>query len=119
MRNKDYKTKMREKKRKEAAAGDGGAKRDESKQASRIKAYDYRSWDKFDVVADAVLIKPFSLMSLVSKSNQRFLIVRSQDKALMEMDKEESPAESNESDSEEATVDQEKALAEKEKVNTT
>lgn len=41
-----------------------------------------------------------------------------QDKALSEMDKEESPAESNESDSEEAAVDQDKALTEKTKVNT-
>lgn len=39
-----------------------------------------------------------------------------QDKALSEMDKEESPAESNDSDSEDAAVDREKALAEKEKV---
>lgn len=39
-----------------------------------------------------------------------------QDKALSEMDKEDSPAESNDSDSEEAAVDREKALAEKEKV---
>nr|XP_046234689.1 RNA polymerase II-associated protein 3 [Scatophagus argus] len=88
VRNKDYKTKMREKKKKKEPAGNGHAKGDESKKASRIKAYDYRSWDKFDV-----------------------------NKALSEMDKEDSPAESNESDSEEAAVDQEKALAEKEKGN--
>lgn len=48
MRNKDYKTKMREKKKKKREPAGNG---DESKQASRIKAYDYRSWDKFDVVA--------------------------------------------------------------------
>ncbi|XP_041834111.1 RNA polymerase II-associated protein 3 [Melanotaenia boesemani] len=88
VRNKDYKTKMREKRKKTQPTSDGEIKEDESKQASRIKAYDYRSWDKFDV-----------------------------DKALAEMDKEESHAESNESDSEDATVDQEKALAEKEKGN--
>ncbi|XP_071358436.1 RNA polymerase II-associated protein 3 [Trachinotus anak] len=91
VRNKDYKTKMREKKKKKKkmeTAGNGDTKAEEPTQASRIKAYDYRSWDKFDV-----------------------------DKALSEMDKEESPAESNESDSEEAAVDQEKALAEKEKGN--
>uniref|UniRef100_A0A3B4ULU5 RNA polymerase II-associated protein 3 n=1 Tax=Seriola dumerili TaxID=41447 RepID=A0A3B4ULU5_SERDU len=90
VRNKDYKTKMREKKKKKKmeTVGNGDTKAEESKQASKIKAYDYRSWDKFDV-----------------------------DKALAEMDKEESPAESNESDSEEAAVDQEKALAEKEKGN--
>lgn len=39
-----------------------------------------------------------------------------QDKALLEMDKEDSPAESNDSDSEDAAVDREKALVEKEKV---
>ncbi|XP_020490468.1 RNA polymerase II-associated protein 3 isoform X2 [Labrus bergylta] len=95
VRNKDYKTKMREKKKKKKEeeegeqTGQGDAKEDESKQASRIKAYDYRSWDKFDA-----------------------------DKALSEMDKEESPAESNESDSEEAAADKEAALAEKEKGNT-
>ncbi|KAM6961969.1 RNA polymerase II-associated protein 3 [Tautogolabrus adspersus] len=91
VRNKDYKTKMREKKKKKKEqTGQGDAKEDESKQGSRIKAYDYRSWDKFDV-----------------------------DKALSEMDKEESPAnESNESDSEEAAADKETALAEKEKGNT-
>ncbi|KAJ4921778.1 hypothetical protein JOQ06_025946 [Pogonophryne albipinna] len=59
----------------------------ESKDASRIKAYDYKSWDKFDV-----------------------------DQALAEMDKEESPAESNESDSE-SEADRDKMLAEKEKGN--
>ncbi|XP_044042426.1 RNA polymerase II-associated protein 3 [Siniperca chuatsi] len=90
VRNKDYKTKMREKKKmKKEPTGNGDTKGDVPKQASKIKAYDYQSWDKFDV-----------------------------DKALAEMDKAESPAESNESDSEEAAVDKEKALAEKEKGNT-
>ncbi|CAN9508311.1 unnamed protein product [Ophioblennius macclurei] len=90
VRNKDYKTKTRKKKKKKQEQkepngnGNGEAKAEGANQASRIKAYDYRSWDKFDV-----------------------------DKALAEMDKEES----NESDSEEAAVDQEKALAEKEKGN--
>uniref|UniRef100_UPI0037E75945 RNA polymerase II-associated protein 3 n=1 Tax=Semicossyphus pulcher TaxID=241346 RepID=UPI0037E75945 len=88
VRNKDYKTKMREKKKKREPTGNGDAKADEAKQASRIKAYDYRSWDKFDV-----------------------------DKAMADVDKEESPAESNESDSEEAAVDKETAKAEKEKGN--
>ncbi|XP_037616866.1 RNA polymerase II-associated protein 3 isoform X2 [Sebastes umbrosus] len=88
VRNKDYKTKMRERRKKEPT-GNGDAKAEESKEASRIKAYDYKSWDKFDV-----------------------------DKALAEMDKEESPAESNESDSEEAAGNQENALAEKDKGNT-
>lgn len=87
VRNKDYKAKMREKKKKKKEPADNGdAKGDD--RAARIKAYDYRSWDKFDV-----------------------------DKALSEMDKEESPAESNESDSEETAVDRDTALAEKEKGN--
>lgn len=50
--------------------------------------------------------------------NWRFMLLWLQDKAMAEMDKEESPAESNESDSEEVAVDQERALAEKEKVDT-
>ncbi|KAF7667560.1 hypothetical protein LDENG_00057240 [Lucifuga dentata] len=91
VRNIDYKTKMRDKKKKkkkEEEPGSGDTKSEEPKQISRIKAYDYRSWDKFNV-----------------------------DKALAEVDQEESPAESNESDAEENTVDQERALAEKEKGN--
>ncbi|XP_028255050.1 RNA polymerase II-associated protein 3 [Parambassis ranga] len=92
VRNKDYKTKMRDRKKKkkeeEALTGDGYTKSEEPKQASRIKGYDYQSWDKFDV-----------------------------DKALEEMDKEECPADSNESDSEEVAVDQKKALDEKKKGN--
>lgn len=89
VRNKDYKTKMRKKKKKKKEPTDNGdPKAKDANQASRIKAYDYPSWDKFDV-----------------------------DKALAEMDKEEGPAESNESDSEEAAVDQDKALTEKEKGN--
>lgn len=95
IRNKDYKTKLREKKKKKQASssnGLGGENGDEAagdkKQLPKIKGYDYRSWDKFDV-----------------------------DKALEEMDKEESPAESNESDSEDISVDREKAQAEKEKGN--
>ena len=55
MRNKDYKKKMREKKRKKAPTGYGDAKAEEPKETSRIKAYDYRSWDKFDVVVIASL----------------------------------------------------------------
>ncbi|KAL6117001.1 rpap3 [Pungitius sinensis] len=89
VRNKDYKTKMRERKKKrKEPTGQCDAISKEPEKASKIKAYDYRSWDKFDV-----------------------------DKVLSEMDKEESPAESNGSDSEEATADQEKALSEKEKGN--
>lgn len=42
----------------------------------------------------------------------------SQEKALSELDKDDSPQESNESDSEEVAVDQKKALADKEKVST-
>ncbi|KAM3850352.1 RNA polymerase II-associated protein 3 [Diretmus argenteus] len=58
-------------------------------QTSRIKSYDYRSWDQFDV-----------------------------DKALVAMDKDDSAAESNESGEEDvAAADRETALAEKEKGN--
>ncbi|XP_019947949.2 RNA polymerase II-associated protein 3 [Paralichthys olivaceus] len=89
VRNKKYQTKMREKRKKKMEhARSGDDKAEEHQHSSRIKAHDYRSWDKFDV-----------------------------DKALAEMDKEESPVESNESDSEEAAVDREKALSEKEKGN--
>lgn len=57
MRNKDYKTKMREKKKKKKEqTGNGDTEADGSKKASRIKAYDYRSWDKFDVVVEPLLI---------------------------------------------------------------
>ncbi len=57
VRNKDYKTKMREKKKKKKKepTDNGDAQPDETSQASRIKAYDYRSWDKFDVVSNAFL----------------------------------------------------------------
>lgn len=95
VRNKDYRAKMKEKKKRKQEptsnghAGDIDEKSGDKRQTSRIKGHDYRSWDKFDA-----------------------------DKALEEMDKEESPAESNESDSEETAVDQETALAEKEKGNT-
>lgn len=52
MRNKDYKSKMRDKKKKKKEPIDNGdTKADETKQTSRIKAYDYQSWDKFDAVA--------------------------------------------------------------------
>uniref|UniRef100_A0A8K9Y2E3 RNA polymerase II-associated protein 3 n=1 Tax=Oncorhynchus mykiss TaxID=8022 RepID=A0A8K9Y2E3_ONCMY len=84
VRNKDYK-KKREKKK----ASDNNAKT-ETKQAPRIKSYDYQSWDKFDV-----------------------------DKVLESMDKEDSAAESNDSESEDSGVpatDQDTALAEKEKL---
>lgn len=55
MRNKDYKTKMRDrkKKKKKEPCDNGDLNQEEPKQASKIKSYDYRSWDKFDVVANA------------------------------------------------------------------
>ncbi|XP_017296700.1 RNA polymerase II-associated protein 3 [Kryptolebias marmoratus] len=87
VRNKDYKTKMREK-RKKKEPGEGDTKPEEPKKDPRLKSYDYRSWDKFDV-----------------------------DKALDEIDKEGCLAQSDESDSEDNAADQEKALAEKEKGN--
>ncbi|XP_072311154.1 RNA polymerase II-associated protein 3 [Eucyclogobius newberryi] len=92
IRNKDYKAKVRQKKKKKPSASNGLGGNEEGttgeKIQARIKGYDYRSWDKFNV-----------------------------DKVLEEMDNEESPVESNESDSEEMPVDREKALAEKEKGN--
>ncbi|KAL1275261.1 hypothetical protein QQF64_034884 [Cirrhinus molitorella] len=83
VRNKDYKkTKKRVKRQ---TNGDGGLK---EKEAQRIKSYDYRAWDKFDV-----------------------------EKTLEAMDTEESPVQSNESDSEVLQVDRDLALTEKEKGN--
>ncbi|XP_013882450.1 RNA polymerase II-associated protein 3 [Austrofundulus limnaeus] len=87
VRNKDYKTKKREKRKKKKEPGDCD-KSEESNRDPRLKSYDYRSWDKFDV-----------------------------DKALAEIDKEDCLADSNESDSEDNAADQEKALAEKEQGN--
>lgn len=51
MRNKDYKSKMRGRKKKSEPAADGQAKGDENKKDPRIKSYDYSSWEKFDVVS--------------------------------------------------------------------
>lgn len=45
---------MRGKKKKKEPATNGDAKGDEAKKALKIKAYDYRSWDKFDVVKIAL-----------------------------------------------------------------
>lgn len=122
MRNKDYKNKMRQKKKKTAIVGDGDGDGDtkaeeEQKKDSRIKGYDYRSWDKFDVVRNTPVLWLFKSSSH-GRIYWEWLAFCLQDKALAEMDKEESPAESNESDSEDASVDTEKALTEKEKVNT-
>lgn len=50
VRNKDYKSKMRAKKKKSEAAINGQAKGDGDKKDPRIKSYDYSSWEKFDVV---------------------------------------------------------------------
>lgn len=50
MRNKDYKSKMRAKKKKSEPVVNGQAKGDENKKDPRIKSYDYHSWEKFDVV---------------------------------------------------------------------
>lgn len=57
MRNKDYKTKMKEKKKKKKREpiGNGDAEGDELQKTSRIKAHDYQSWDKFDVVTNAFI----------------------------------------------------------------
>lgn len=52
MRNQDYKTKKRERKKKRKEhSGQGDAISKDPEKGSKIKAYDYRSWDKFDVVS--------------------------------------------------------------------
>ncbi|RVE56326.1 hypothetical protein OJAV_G00220060 [Oryzias javanicus] len=84
VRNKDYRAKM--KKKQKTNSHTKTEKTEE--EASRIKSYDYRSWDKFDV-----------------------------DKALTELDKDDGPEESLESDSEDTAMDPERALSEKEKGN--
>uniref|UniRef100_A0A1A8LAL8 RNA polymerase II-associated protein 3 n=1 Tax=Nothobranchius pienaari TaxID=704102 RepID=A0A1A8LAL8_9TELE len=86
VRNKHYKTKMKGKKKKREQSVE--SKSEDSSKISRLKSYDYRSWDKFDV-----------------------------DKALAEMDKEDCIADSNESDTEDAAVDEAKAQSEKEMGN--
>lgn len=51
VRNKDFKMKKRDKKnKKKEPVGTEGMKGDRLKKTSRIKANDYQSWDKFDVV---------------------------------------------------------------------
>lgn len=50
---------MRQKKKKTAnvSDGDGDTKaEEEQKKDSRIKGYDYRSWDKFDVVRNTPVL---------------------------------------------------------------
>uniref|UniRef100_A0A3P9K856 RNA polymerase II-associated protein 3 n=1 Tax=Oryzias latipes TaxID=8090 RepID=A0A3P9K856_ORYLA len=84
VRNKDHRAKMKKKQK----SNSHSKAETSAEEASRIKAYDYRSWDKFDV-----------------------------DKALAEVDKDGGPEESHESDSEDAVVDPETALTEKEKGN--
>ncbi|TTW07848.1 RNA polymerase II-associated protein 3 [Bagarius yarrelli] len=84
VRNKGYK-----KKRKVRIKAPVENRQQEEKSGQRIKAYDYKSWDKFDV-----------------------------DKALEELDKEHSsPGDSNDSDSEEVHMDRDRAMQEKEKGN--
>lgn len=111
MRNK---TKVRKKKKEPSQKGD--IKQEEPKQGSRIKAFDYQSWEKFDVVTSTFISNQLHIMGGFL-SNQRCLCLWLQDQALAAMDKEESPVESNESDSEDSPVDQERALAEKDNVN--
>ncbi|MCJ8743174.1 hypothetical protein PDJAM_G00090770 [Pangasius djambal] len=83
VRNKDYKKKHKVRSKPPAENGQG-----EEKSVQRIKSYDYKAWDKFDV-----------------------------DKALEALEKEVSPAESNDSDSEEVQVDRDLSEKEKEKGN--
>ncbi|KAF5907947.1 RNA polymerase II-associated protein 3, partial [Clarias magur] len=84
VRNKDYKKKRKVRSKVPPAEN----AQSEEKPAQRIKSYDYKSWDKFNV-----------------------------EKALEALDKEASPAESNDSDSEEVQVDRDLAVKEKEKGN--
>lgn len=57
VRNRDYKTKMRGKrKKKEASVGD--TKSEEPQKAPKLKSFDYRSWDKFDVVSNGLHLHP-------------------------------------------------------------
>lgn len=70
MRNRDYRAKMREKKKKKELRGDADTKTETASQASRIKSYDYRSWDKFDVVSvNAYILK------ISSKTHLQFITV--------------------------------------------
>ncbi|XP_077355023.1 RNA polymerase II-associated protein 3 [Festucalex cinctus] len=80
VRNKDYKAKIKAKKKMKMANGDSKIEETDSKKPARIRSHDYQSWDKFDVV-----------------------------KALEEVDKEESPAESDsdEADQERALAEKE------------
>lgn len=106
VRNKDHRAKMKKKQK----SNSHSKAETSAEEASRIKAYDYRSWDKFDVVSCA-----FRMMfyQKAAASSGRFWL---QDKALAEVDKDGGPEESHESDSEDAAVDPETALTEKEKV---
>ncbi|KAK3517866.1 hypothetical protein QTP70_021846 [Hemibagrus guttatus] len=83
VRNKDYKKKCKVRSKVPAENGQG-----EEKPVQRIKSYDYKSWEKFNV-----------------------------EKALEAVDKEVSPGESNDSDSEEVQMDRDLAMKEKEKGN--
>uniref|UniRef100_A0A3B5L3C5 RNA polymerase II-associated protein 3 n=1 Tax=Xiphophorus couchianus TaxID=32473 RepID=A0A3B5L3C5_9TELE len=49
VRNKGYRSRMREKRRKQAPAAEGDTKAEEPRRASTLKSCDYRSWDKFNV----------------------------------------------------------------------
>lgn len=118
VRNKDFKMKMRDKKKKKKKepVGNGSAKGDRLKKTSRIKANDYQSWDKFDVVTCTWMFSYDITNKRKGPIFSSWTWCASQGKALSELDKDDSPPELNESDSEEVTFDQEKALAEKERV---
>ncbi|XP_077400765.1 RNA polymerase II-associated protein 3 isoform X2 [Vanacampus margaritifer] len=81
VRNKDYKTQIRAKKKMKMANGDSKVEETDSKKPSRIRSNDYKSWDKFDVA-----------------------------KALEEVDKEERPTESelDKADQERALAEKQK-----------
>lgn len=57
VRNKDFKIKMRDKKNKKTESlGNNGVKGDRLHKNSEIKANDYQSWDKFDVVSCSLIL---------------------------------------------------------------
>lgn len=58
MRNRDYKTKMRGKRKKKEAGGD--TKSEEPQKEPKLKSFDYRSWDKFDVVSNGLHLHPIT-----------------------------------------------------------
>ncbi|XP_043964407.1 RNA polymerase II-associated protein 3 [Gambusia affinis] len=78
VRNKGYRSKMREKRRKQVPAADGDTKAEEPSRASRLKSCDYGSWDKFDVD------KALAEMDKEAESNESDSEEMDKDRALAE-----------------------------------